>query len=122
MGEWEGCSFEDLAPQDEWRRFNTSREAARPPGGESMAELRTRMFRQLQELASRHPGGEIAVVSHADPLRAVLTHLLGRSLDYMLEFAIDPASVSIVQAEEQTWEVRSINQTGALSDQLTSIG
>jgi probable phosphoglycerate mutase len=122
MGEWEGCLFAQLEQRDEWRRFNTSREDARPPGGESMREAQSRMFTQLQELASRHADGEIAIVSHADPLRAVIARLLGKSLDYMLEFAIDPASVSIVQAEAQHWEVCSINQTGAPCEQLTNIG
>jgi probable phosphoglycerate mutase len=121
VGAWEGRSFDQLETEAEWRTFNTSREEARPPGGESMQEMKTRMLTQLSLITERHENSEVAIVSHADPLRAVIAQLLGKSLDYMLEFAIDPASVSVVQAEAGRWRVCNINQTGELCDELTRV-
>ena len=40
VGEWEGRSFAELEACEDWRRFNTYRSGARPPGGESMLEAR----------------------------------------------------------------------------------
>lgn len=125
-GEWEGRTFQELANQEEWRRFNVSREDTCPPGGESMRELQQRMLRQFRRLSARHEGERIAIVSHADPLRAALVAMLGQSLDFMLRFEIEPASVSVIEVSQPDehpgqWHVSSINQTGGLINELSSV-
>jgi broad specificity phosphatase PhoE len=122
LGEWEGLLLDDLQGREDWRLFNASREHARPPGGESVREAQKRMLECLTRLVRQHPDEHIAAVSHGDPLRGVICHLLGKSLDYMLEFEIEPASVSRVEVEGEEWVVRTINQTGELHDEFISVG
>jgi broad specificity phosphatase PhoE len=122
LGEWEGLLLDDLQGREDWRLFNASREHASPPGGESVREAQQRMLDCLARLVRRHPDEQIAAVSHGDPLRGVICHLLGKSLDYMLEFEIEPASVSRVEVKGEEWVVRTINQTGELHDEFISIG
>jgi broad specificity phosphatase PhoE len=50
--------------------------------GESIADLRDRMARFLQMVRRRHPGGTVAVITHADPLAALRLHLLGLELTH----------------------------------------
>lgn len=45
---------------------------------ETFAALGERMARALRAIARRHPGREVAVVSHGDPIKAALCHLEGR--------------------------------------------
>src|SRR5438105_787845 len=73
FGAWTGRPFATLA-DDAWRRFNTWRSAARPPGGESMREAQTRAVCGIERLCAEVPEGTVVVVSHLDLLRALLAH------------------------------------------------
>jgi hypothetical protein len=39
--------------------------------------MQTRMVSALDRLRSKHPGGVIVCVSHADPIKAAVAHALG---------------------------------------------
>lgn len=112
FGEWEGSRFADLEGREAWRRYNQFRSGVRPPGGELLVEVQTRMVRKLGSLAAAHPAGEIAVVSHGDALRAALAFYLGMPLDLILRFEISPASLSVVELVDWGAKVMSINETG----------
>ncbi len=114
LGDWEGLAFEELDKREDWRRYNTYRSGTRPPGGELMIEIQNRMVRQAECLCRRHPRETVALVSHGDPLRALLAHYLGIPLDLLLRFEVYPASVSVVEAGEWTARVLSLNDTGEI--------
>lgn len=70
----EGLTFEEVE-----RRFPAVAAAwvSRPhqvhfPGGERMDDLVARTLRAVQAIARRHPEGEVALVTHAGPIRALL--------------------------------------------------
>ncbi|HYZ32187.1 MAG TPA: histidine phosphatase family protein [Crenalkalicoccus sp.] len=96
FGDWTGRPFAALRDDPDWQRWNAMRASARPPGGEAMAEVRDRVLRGLQVLAARHPEARMAVVSHADVIKAAVAGILGLSLDAHDRFEIAPASVSTV--------------------------
>ena len=70
-------------------------------------------MRCLERLSAQHEGETVAVVSHADPLRAVLAYYMGIPLDLMLRFEIGPSSVSVVEMGE-TPRVLCVNHQGDL--------
>lgn len=94
FGEWTGRSFADLAADPGWNEWNAHRAAATPPCGESMAAAQDRAWDHLIDTAHAAPGRTIAMVSHADIIRAVIARALGLSLDHIHRFDVDPASVS----------------------------
>lgn len=112
LGAWEGLSFAQLERQVLWRRFHTSRGSVRAPGGEMVIEAQVRMVRQLEEIAGQHEGETVAVISHGDPLRSVIAHVLGISLDLMLRFEISPASVSVLEWGAGGTRMLCLNETG----------
>ncbi len=105
-GDWAGTTFAVLSNQSEWQRFNTFRSRTRIPGGESMQEAQTRILNELESLSGVHPDGVIAVVSHSDMIKAVLTHFAGMNLDLLQRFEVWPCSFSIVT--ENRGEMRLI--------------
>ncbi len=115
VGEWEGRTFEDLDAREDWKRFNSVRSMVRPPGGEWMIETQTRMIRQLQCLGLRHPGQQVAVVSHGDPLRAALAYCLDMPLNSVLRLEVGLASVSVIELGDWGPRVLCINQTGEIA-------
>jgi probable phosphoglycerate mutase len=110
FGEWTGRAFDQLEGDPAWDEWNTSRSIARPPGGESMDEACRRAVAQIQELANGHPDQLIAAVSHCDIIRGLVAYYLGLSLDNLLRFDIDPASVSRIVVGSWGARVMSVNE------------
>ena len=111
-GEFQGITLADLDQRDDWRRFNTVRSLTRAPGGEIAVETQARMAGKIHELAGRHDGGTVAIVSHADPLRAAIAYFLGMPLDFMLRFEVHPASLSVVELGDWQVKVLCVNDRG----------
>lgn len=111
FGEWTGRALAELEPLESWRRWNQCRSCVRVPNGEMILEVQARMMGELDRLCRQFPDEQLAVVSHADPLRTVLAFYLGMPLDSMHRLEISPASVSVVEVRPWGAQVRLINQT-----------
>jgi broad specificity phosphatase PhoE len=74
FGAWDGrsaasCRRRDPRRFDRWMRDPWS---ARPPQGESLARLWTRVRRFVTSLARRYPDRTLAIITHGGPIRALL--------------------------------------------------
>jgi probable phosphoglycerate mutase len=114
-GEWTGRPLDALREDERWRRWNTFRSGHRVPGGESMIEVQSRAFALLQRLSAQHPDGHLALVSHADVIKAVVAQCLGAPLDLFQRIEISPASVSVVVVAELGPWVVCVNHTDGLA-------
>jgi len=87
-----------------------------PPGGESLAAAQQRGIAALTDLARRHPGERLIVVSHGALLGMFLRHALGIALSAPRRFTLENGCLSFVsyQREEGTWHVRSLGETSHL--------
>jgi probable phosphoglycerate mutase len=111
FGEWTGKSFADLEVEQGWSRWNRERGSARAANGETMVEAQVRIVRHVEATGARFPGEAVALVSHCDLIRAAIAHYLALSLDHMLNFDIDTASVSRLAIGDGRGHVLSINET-----------
>lgn len=111
-GHWTGRTFSELEKDPVWRRFNAFRSDTQAPGGEHMLDVQKRVVQQLQCWRESRCGQVIAVVSHADVIRAALCHYLGMPVDLMLRIEISPASVSVLSIDDWGARVSRINDTG----------
>jgi broad specificity phosphatase PhoE len=114
FGDWTGREIQSLESDPLFRGFQEDRESARIPGGESMTEVQARAAGEIQALAGRHPDATVAIVSHADVLRAALCRFLGLSLNHMLNFQLDPCSLSVLDLYPDTARITLLNSTGQL--------
>ncbi len=96
FGDWTGRQLAELARLPDWQVVQRSPSRFRFPGGESFAELSERMVGTIDRIRHAHPGRVVVCFSHADPIKAVLTHALGAPLDALQRVWIDPASVSVL--------------------------
>jgi ribonuclease H / adenosylcobalamin/alpha-ribazole phosphatase len=110
FGRWTGLGFDELEGDPDWQQWNEERSSARPPDGESMAEATRRATSALAGLAAQHSGVTIAAVSHCDIIRGVIASYLGLSLDNLLRFDVDPASVSRVAVGDWGARVMTLNE------------
>jgi broad specificity phosphatase PhoE len=109
-GEWTNKTFAELEADPRWRAFNQFRCGSRVPGGELMVEVQARMVAEILRLQQEPPNSTLAIVSHADPIRAALVYFLGMPLDFYQRIEILPASFSIIKLEEWGPVVLGVNQ------------
>jgi probable phosphoglycerate mutase len=110
FGTWTGRSFAELAGDPLWHEWNTQRDAARAPGGESMRETQARALSHIEALCRRHLGRGVAVVSHGDVIKSVIAQVLGLPLQAYARFDIAPASVSAILAWEGGGKLIGLNE------------
>lgn len=108
FGDWTGLSFVELEKLSGWKQWNEFRSAGRIPGGETMAEVQSRMINIMRELTTRHPRETIALFSHGDPIRAAVMYWLGMPLDFVHRLHIAPASVTIIELDTRGVQVRNV--------------
>jgi probable phosphomutase (TIGR03848 family) len=115
-GDWSGRSLKDLAGTELWRRVQIAPSQARFPNGEAIAEMQERASLALQHVVEGHPGGVVAVVSHADVIKAAVAHFLGVDLDHFQRLAISPASVTVLAFGKDGPVLVKLNDTGELAE------
>jgi ribonuclease H / adenosylcobalamin/alpha-ribazole phosphatase len=94
LGDWTGTRIADLEGDSQFQRWNAERGSARPPGGEAFASVAGRVQDFARRASARHADETVAVVSHADVIKALVASCLGLPFDNVLRFEIGPASVS----------------------------
>ncbi len=116
FGSWTGSRLTVLARKREWTQVQRWPSGFRFPGGESFAEMQTRVTGTLARLAARHPGATIVAVSHADPIKAAVAEAAGTHLDLFQRFVVAPCSVSSLAYTPGGPHVLAVNSTSALSE------
>lgn len=115
MGDWTGNTYAEIKSDPRFGHFNTYRSGTNIPGGEGMLQAQARMVAGLQQLYARHPNETIAVVSHADMIKAAVTFYAGIHLDLFQRIEICPASVTIIRMFEETVRILLVNDTGEIN-------
>lgn len=110
FGDWTGRSLAQLdAGAPGWRDWVERRATAAPPGGEPFAQVQRRVIQGARRLHGAHPSATVAVVSHADVIKALVATHLSMSLDDLERFDIDCASFSLIELGEGWSKVRCVN-------------
>ena len=113
FGSWTGAEITSLSGQLRWQRFNTFRSGTVVPGGDSMLAVQVRAIAELTALCSRHDGETIAVISHADVVRAILAHYAAIPIDLCLRLEISPCSISVIRVGADAPQICLVNETGS---------
>jgi probable phosphoglycerate mutase len=112
FGQWTGAELKALMKLPEWATVQRSPSTFRFPDGESFLEMQTRMVSALDELRSRHPGGVVVCVSHADPIKAAVAHAMGTHIDLFQRIVISTCSVTAIAYTAGGPIVLTVNSTG----------
>ncbi len=95
-GEWQGKSLRKLARTRLWKVVQSYPSGAQFPRGEDLRAMQVRAVDAVERIAQKHPDTLVAVVSHADVIKAVVAHYAGMHLDQFQRIIIAPASISII--------------------------
>ena len=110
FGDWEGKTASEIGDvSPEWNRGDAG---ARPPRGESLADVAERIDAFLADL----PGGDVAIVGHRGSLRILVCRLLGLPATSHWSFRLDVASISILEVDAGRAVLTRLNDTHHLED------
>jgi alpha-ribazole phosphatase len=119
FGQWQGLSHNALAALGDERvsAFWQAPATARPPGGESFADVMARVLPALERRSAEFRGRDIVAVCHGGSIRAALAVALGLAPAQALAFQIDPLSLTRLdhiplqdeQGESAVWRVVTVN-------------
>jgi len=87
----------------------------RPPGGETVAEVRARTMAAFERIVSRQSGKRVLVVSHGTAINCLLSALLGMPESHV--FRIDVANCGLTEIDVRAGRVyfARINETAHLA-------
>jgi probable phosphoglycerate mutase len=100
-GDWSGRTLKSLYPLKAWKTVQITPSRMTFPNGENLADAQRRAVAAVDRLAERHPKDTIAVVTHADIIKAVAAHHLGTPLDLFQRIGVAPASVTVIDIPRQ---------------------
>ena len=109
LGVFQGLSGDEIReryPREYDEHRNDSADYA-VPGGESFRDQTARNILCLEELARRHPGEVVMVVTHGGVLSALFRHTLAIPLDAPRRFAFKNASVNLFRYRDGAWTLET---------------
>lgn len=112
LGKYQGLRHLELPPllrapaHPFWPLSGTER----PPGGESMADVLTRVGHALDALVTRHPGEDVVIVSHGGAIRAAVAHAMAVDADRALHLSVQNLSLTRLERLAEGWRVQCVNE------------
>jgi len=118
FGEWEGRPRAEVEQADapRYRTWLAEPQMFRAPDGESLADVLSRAWPALGEIAARHRDACVAVVSHRVVCKLLLCAALGAGEAAFWRVRLDTASISRLHTSDDHWVVTSLNDTHHLTE------
>lgn len=114
VGDWINRYWRDFADDPAKRDWYTHPEHARPSGGETLREVQSRAVAALEQAIDNAQEAPYVFVSHADVIRAILSHYLQLDLATIRQASIDHASVSALDFDGESVRLLFLNHRPGL--------
>lgn len=112
-GDWQGLSPEEVGTRwgemlDKW--YNAPHLAS-IPNGETLADLRERAMKTVNELAARHTGETILLLGHTVINRIILLGVLGLGNERFWHIRQDTCAINLFDVKDGEYTLVSLNDT-----------
>lgn len=112
-GRWQG-----LTPEEALRRYPHRAQGwyrgarwSRPPGGESLSQVRRRCLLAIREIAARHPEDTVVAVGHTVVNRAILLEALSLKNRRFWDLRQEPCAINVIETDGRSFVLVSMNDT-----------
>ena len=123
-GEWDGIKFNELGDKyaEDFRIWHDDIANAKCTGGESVEDLRKRVFGAATEVAENNDGKTVVIATHATPIRVMQTYVQMGSLEKMNDIPwVSNASVSVFEYDNGKWTCKAVSVDKHLGDLVTAL-
>lgn len=86
------------------------------PGGESLRQRFERVTGAVSEIAARHRGESVLVVSHGGPLGDCYRRAVGKGIEERMKIDLRNATINHIHINGDHWTLEAWAQTGHLGD------
>jgi broad specificity phosphatase PhoE len=102
LGAWEGVTFAELLERDTEAYIGWQNEPlnVRPPGGETIIQLRDRVVRALEFWYTNYAEDTVVWVTHGGVIRVLLCHLLNVDLNSWGQYKRENAPITEVRLDQ----------------------
>ncbi|NOY08590.1 MAG: histidine phosphatase family protein [Spirochaetes bacterium] len=99
MGNWSGRKISRIKDEfkEDFEIWRTAPENLKVQNAETLKSISERMIKGLQYWAEKYIGDTILIVSHKDPIRAMLTQVLGTPVGHIKRIDIEMASITRIK-------------------------
>ena len=115
VGILEGLNLEQIMAEhaEAFRAFRSGDKDHQIEGGESLQIALNRAWTFLEEMPEKHPGAELAAVSHAGLIRLICKQILGLALDAPNFFQIPNTSLTqlVFSPKDRSWSLECLADT-----------
>lgn len=117
--DWEGKTFPELVGDPTYHEFRKDPLGTPfPGGGESLYQVRDRVFAAMGRVTAAADGRPAVVVSHGDPLRLVLCGCLAMDVAELRRIRVDNGALSAIELTGDWAEVKFLNMRPDLDAML----
>jgi broad specificity phosphatase PhoE len=118
-GAWEGRTFRELVHEPEFRTYwQEPVETPAPGGGESLLQVRDRVFAGMGRVTAAAGERPVIVVSHGDPLRMIVCGCLQIDIAQLRRIRLDNGALSAIELTGDWAEVKFLNMRPDLEAML----
>ena len=118
LGVLEGMNTGEMkeSQPDVYSSFRNDGPDFQVPGGESFRQFCERCSGAIEQLATRHPGSRIALVTHGGVLGAIFRYVLNLPLDSDRNFVLLNCSINRIEKKDDGWTLISWGDVAHLKD------
>ena len=113
FGRWSGRSFDALAKDPHWRRWNQQRGATSTPAGDSMRAVQERLLKHFCKLEQRCPAATVVMVTHGEVIRCMALLAMQAPLDDYVRLEVRPASLTRLRVHGSQLQLDTLNERAA---------
>ncbi len=111
-GEFDLRPLADI-PAETWAAWRSDPDF-RPPGGETLRELASRVGSVLDDLSAEAVDGDVVVVTHVSPIKAALAWALGAGVEVSWRSFVAQASITRIAVGERGPSLHEFNSVAHL--------
>lgn len=99
FGGWEGYTANQLQSQypDAIQRYWEDPLSHTPPNGENIQQFRSRVIAAWQDILEQYSGKQVLVITHAGPVRVIISNVLDLPLTSLFRFEVPSACLTRIR-------------------------
>ena len=116
-GDWEGRKGGEVAKAypEQYKLMRAEDPAWRPPGGETIGDVRLRTFASLNRIAKLHQHQTVLIVTHGTAINCMISEALGVAPSHTFRFHVANCGLSEITMRRATPILTLLNDTAHLT-------
>lgn len=111
MGKFTGMKYDDIFSShgNVFLKFYQGDVEIAHQGVETFAQVKSRVQSIVDHVVSQHSGKNVVLVTHMDPIKAMISSVLGLSPERMFELIVANASINVFKEYDGKLSLKAIN-------------